>query len=230
MMVLSTFYTIDRAVLAFFNDSSSLFFDGVALALTSGYTWIPLYVALLYIVIKNNETMAQIGLVIASAAVCVVLADGMADFLVKPIVARWRPSNDPVIKYTVDIVAGVRGDKYSFFSAHAANTMAVATYFCILVRSRLFTVLMVSWSLVNCWTRLYLGLHYPSDILAGLAWGMVVGVTVYMLYHRLYARISPKLNYVSTQYTPTGYCLSDIDVVACVMSFTLVAAVIYSVL
>ena len=55
MMVLSTFYAIDRAVLAFFNDSSSLFFDGVALALTSGYTWIPLYVALVYIVIKNND-------------------------------------------------------------------------------------------------------------------------------------------------------------------------------
>lgn len=215
----------DRWLLSFFNGSNSLFADNWMLILTSGFTWIPLYFSLLYLVVKNNETMAQILLVVGCAALCVVLADGAADFIAKPLVERWRPSNDPIFKYTVNVVNGMRGTDYGFFSAHAANTFSVAVFVCCLVKSRVLGTTMILWSLLNCYTRMYLGLHYPTDILAGLAWGGIVGIAVYCLYCRVYNRISPKNNYVSSHYTSSGYSLEDVDTVMLVMVATLVYTV-----
>lgn len=219
MMDLNTILELDRQILAFFNGSDSLFIDGIALTLTSGLTWIPLYLGLFYLVIKNNETMAQVVLIVGCAVLCLFLADGLADYIVKPLVGRWRPTNDPLIKYSIDVVNNYRETKYGFFSAHAANTMSIAVFFCLLVRSRKFTVTMLLWSLLNCWTRMYLGVHYPGDILCGLVWGVTVGVFVYYLYKHVYFKISPKLNYVSTQYTTTGYSLADIDVLITLVMF-----------
>ena len=175
---MQTLVELDQNILSFFNGSSSLFVDNLALILTSGLTWIPLYLSLLYVVIKNNETMKQIMLIIGCVCLCILLSDGIADFIVKPLVARPRPSNDPLLKYTIDVVNGLRGTQYSFFSAHASNTFCIAVFFSLLIRKRNFVIAMVAWSLINCWTRMYLGLHYPSDIFVGLLWGGGVGVFV----------------------------------------------------
>ena len=219
MMDWNSLLEIDRQILAFFNGSDSLFIDGFAMTLTSGLTWIPLYLGLFSLVIKNNETMAQVALIVGCAALCLFLAYGLTDYIVKPLVGRWRPTNDPIIKYTIDVVNNYRESKFGFFSAHAANTMSIAVFFSLLVRNRKFMIVMLAWSLLNCWTRMYLGVHYPSDILCGLAWGATVGMFVYLLYKHVYFKISPKLNYVSTQYTATGYSLVDIDVVITLSMF-----------
>lgn len=216
---------IDRDVLSFFNGSGSLFVDNLALVLTSGLTWIPLYISLLYIVIKNNETMKQIMLIIGCVLLCIVLSDGVADFIVKPLVGRLRPSNDPLIKYTVEVVNGIRSTQYGFFSAHASNTFCIAMFFSLLVRKKSFVVAMVLWSLVNCWTRMYLGLHYPSDIVVGLLWGGIVGSVVYFIYIKSYLRMYPDFNYISSQYTSTGYNRIDVDVVLLVLALTLLYSV-----
>jgi undecaprenyl-diphosphatase len=130
----------------------------------------------------------------------------------------------------VDVVNNLRGDDYGFFSAHAANTMSLAVYFCLLVRNRVFQFFMILWSLINCWTRLYLGLHYPGDVLVGLLWGIIAGFIAYLVWHKVYFKISPKLNYISSQYTSTGYSLTDIDVVIAVMVFTFAYAIIRSII
>ena len=121
MMFVSSLLT-DLEVLHFFNGSDNLFIDQLALVLTSGLTWIPLYLTLFYIIMRNNETMAQIGLAVLGAAVCVALSEGITDGVVKPLVARWRPNNDPILKYSIQVVGNLRGSGYSFLSAHAANT------------------------------------------------------------------------------------------------------------
>ena len=171
-MDIDTLIGLDRQLLLLMNGSDSLFLDGVVATLTNGLTWIPFYLALFYLVIKNNETMLQIVLAIGGVAVCILLADGLADGIVKPLVARWRPTNDPLLKYTVDVVNDMRGSKYGFFSAHAANTMSIAVFFCLMVRSKLLSWSIVLWSLVMGWTRIYLGLHYPGDVLVGFLWGV----------------------------------------------------------
>ena len=221
---------IDRWLLGLLNGSDSLFLDSVATTFTAGMTWVPLYFALLYLVVKNNDTMAQIMLIIVCAVVCVLISSTVADGIVKPLVARPRPLNDPVYKDAVDTVAGMFSRQYSFFSAHASNTFSLAIFMAFLIRSRLATCFLVFWSLLNCWTRLYLGMHYPSDIVAGLLWGAMVGTGMYYLYRYLYYRFSPRISYVSSQYTRTGYAYADVDVMCAVMVFILLYAAIKAVI
>ena len=220
LLDIQTFLANDRLVLSWFNGSNSVFLDGWMSALTSGFTWLALYASLFYLVVKNNETMGQIMLVVGCALACVGLADIMADVIVKPLVERWRPSNDPIFKYDVSVVDGYRGTSYGFFSAHAANTFSLALFFCMLVRSRVLSVALVLWSFVNCYTRMYLGLHYPSDIVCGLLWGSVCSIGVYYFYLRVSRRMFGEDNYVSTQYTSTGYRLCDVDIVVFVLVST----------
>ena len=174
----------DKQLLLQVNGSDSLYLDRLIRILTNAVTWIPLYISLFYIVIRNNETAAKILLVLAGAGLCVFFAGSLDDMIVKPTVARWRPTHDPEIGLLVDIVDGYRGGKYGFFSAHAANTFSIAVYFCWLVRSKLLSLSLVLWSFTNCYTRLYLGVHYPGDILVGLTWGFIVGTSVYFLIRR----------------------------------------------
>lgn len=225
-MDFSTIQNIDLQVLQWFNGSNNVILDQLAVVLTSGVTWIPLYVVLFIVVMRNNETMSQIALVVGSAFLCILFADGFADGIIKPLAERWRPSNDPLVKYSVQVVDNLRMKDYSFCSAHAANTMSLAVFFSLLIRSRMITITMVTWSLVNCWTRLYLGVHYPLDVLTGIVLGGVVGFLVYLFYHRMYRRISPEIKYISNQYTSTGYDHDDIDMIMTVVMVVLVYVVI----
>lgn len=219
---------LDLSLLQFFNGSDSLFLDGLMTALTDGLTWIPLYLALLYMIIKNSETMGQICLTVGCLLLCIVLADGVADGIAKPLFARLRPSHDPLVMESLDY-AGTRGTGYSFFSAHAANTMALAVFLCLLVRGRIFNFVMVSWALLNGYTRLYLGVHYPSDVLVGFLWGAASGFMAYLVWRKAYFKISPKVSYASSQYTRTGYALADADAVIAVMAFTIIYSLLFAV-
>lgn len=224
-MDFSKIQDMDMQVLSLFNGSDNIMLDQMVQILTSGLTWIPLYVMLFFVVMRNNETMGQIALVVGSAIFCVLFADGLVDGIIKQLAERWRPSNDPSFKYMVQVVDDIRLKGYSFCSAHAANTMSLAVFFSLLIRSKLLTITLVIWSLINCWTRLYLGVHYPSDILCGMIIGIIVGILVYLLYYKIYLRISPKINYISNQYTSTGYDHDDIDKVMVILMFTLIYVV-----
>lgn len=229
-MDFSKIQDMDMQVLSLFNGSDNIMLDQMVQILTSGLTWIPLYVMLFFVVMRNNETMGQIALVVGSAIFCVLFADGLVDGIIKQLAERWRPSNDPTFKYMVQVVDDIRPKGYSFCSAHAANTMSLAVFFSLLIRSKMLTITLVIWSLINCWTRLYLGVHYPSDILCGMMIGIVVGILVYLLYYKLYLRISPKINYISNQYTSTGYDHDDIDKAMVILMLTLVYVVTRSVI
>ena len=228
-MDFSKIQDMDMQVLSLWKGSDNIMLGQMVQILTSGLTWIPLYVMLFFVVMRNNETMGQIALVVGSAIFCVLFADGLVDGIIKQLAERWRPSNDPTFKYMVQVVDDIRPKGYSFCSAHAANTMSLAVFFSLLIRSKMLTITLVIWSLINCWTRLYLGVHYPSDILCGMIIGIIVGILVYLLYYKIYLRISPKINYISNQYTSTGYDHDDIDKAMVILMLTLVYVVTRSV-
>ncbi|MBR1687372.1 MAG: phosphatase PAP2 family protein [Prevotella sp.] len=216
----------DKELLLALNGSDSLFLDGLVLTLTKAATWIPLYLALFYVILKNNENVRQILTILACAGLCVFIAGSLDDMFVKPLVARWRPTHDPQIGILVDTVNGYRGGSYGFFSAHASNTFSIAIFFCLLIRSRALSISLVAWSLVNCWTRLYLGVHYPGDILCGLLWGGLTGTAVYYVYAHFNPQFTVQRRFTSSQYTSTGYQKSDADVAICVLMFTFFYAIV----
>ena len=217
---------LDKQWLLAVNGSDSLYLDRVARVLTTALTWLPLYISLFYVVIRNNDNFRKVLCVIAGAGLCVLLAGTVDDLIVKPTVARWRPTHDPEIGLLVDIVDGYRGGRYGFFSAHASNTFSIAIYFFWLVRSRLLSTALIIWSLTNCWTRMYLGVHFPGDILVGLTWGFLVGTFAYYLFYRVTRGMTPSRHFTSTKYTLTGYERIDCDIPVAVLVFTLLYALI----
>lgn len=223
----STLYAADKTLLMVFNGSHCPFVDRLAVTLTCGYMWIPLYIALLLLVINNHKTMAQISLVISMALLAIVLSEGMADLIVKPLVARLRPIHDTLMQDSVQVINNYRAEGYSFFSAHASNTMAVAVFFSLLVKDRLFACTLIVWALVNCWTRLYLGVHYPSDIIVGVAWGSASGLFAYTIYNKVKdtRRVSVSDDAATTD---MAYRRSDINRVICVMALLVIFAIIFS--
>ena len=225
-MDITNLIELDRRILFAVNGCDNLMLNGMMATLTSGWFWIPLYLSLFYIVIKNNETMGQIVLAVSGCLLAVVLAGGVDNLLVKPWIARLRPCNNPEIKYLINTIVWVGKEQYSFFSAHAANTFAIATFFSCLVRSRSLNIALFLWAFTNGFTRIYLGVHYPSDVLVGTSWGIICGLVAYSGYHYIYFRSNPHVDYVSGQFTSTGYNRSDVDVVVAVLTLLMICACI----
>ncbi len=171
---------LDKTLTLMLNGSNSLLVDGIAWTATQTATWLPLAVVLLYVIIRNNE-IGGVWRMVLGIALSILVADQVASSVFKPLVARFRPANDPAIMYLVDVVRGYRGGMYGFFSSHAANTFAVATFVSFAVRSRSLSAALYSWALLNCWSRVYLGVHYVGDLLVGALWGTLVGYTFYRL-------------------------------------------------
>lgn len=174
---------LDRTLTLLLNGSDSAYLDGVAWIATQTATWIPL-AALLLFVLYRRYSLAGFIATVAAVALCITLADQVASGIFKPWVARLRPSHDPALAGLIDTVGGYRGGLYGFFSSHAANTMAVAVFVSLVVRYRPLTAGLISWSLLNCWTRVYLGVHFVGDLTVGLLWGTTVGLLVYFIWKR----------------------------------------------
>jgi undecaprenyl-diphosphatase len=112
--------------------------------------------------------------------VVIGLAVGAADFIasgiLKDLVARPRPTRVPELEGVLHLVNDYRSGQYGFVSSHAANTMAVALLFSLIWRNKIATFGLMLWVAANCYSRMYLGVHYPTDILGGLIVGSLVAV------------------------------------------------------
>lgn len=173
---------LDRTLLLALNSAGNTSFDHVVLVLTNGLTWIPLYFALLYMVVRNNREPHRLLHVILAIGICMLISNVLDNGIVKPMVGRLRPSMEPSLRGIVNLVSGYTASGYSFFSAHACNTFTVAVFFSLLTKNRFISISLIGWALFNCWTRLYLGVHYPSDILVGIIMGILIPIGVYRFY------------------------------------------------
>lgn len=196
---------IDTSLTLLLNGSDCTFVDGIAITATSTIVWIPIAAVLLYLIIKKNKPFDSF-LIVLGIGIAIFLADQMASGICKPYFCRFRPTHDPEIKHLIDIVNDYRGGKYGFFSSHAANTFAVASFLTYIFRNYKTAILLYSWALLNCWTRIYLGVHYLGDILTGIVWGLLVGVCTFhvikflrrLYFHKRGYPIPPLSNYNET--------------------------------
>ena len=189
------FCIMDQAITLFFNGSSSLYLDSIAWNATQMFVWIPFLLVVAYVVFREHDFPRMLFL-IGGTLLCVLLCDQVASTICKPLIARWRPTHNPYLQDAVDIVNGYRGGPYGFFSSHAANTFAVASFLAPVFRRRAITLSLFGWALLSCWTRVYLGVHYVGDLVTGLLFGLFIGTIAHRLYRHYFSQ-APTLTYHS---------------------------------
>jgi undecaprenyl-diphosphatase len=163
---------IDREFFLFLNGFHNSFFDGLMFAATKGLLWMPLYLFFLFFVIRKYR--GQTLMIILFAAVMILCSDQLSD-LVKEAVHRLRPSRQPGLM--VHIVEAYKGGTYGFYSAHASNTFSVVVFLIVILgrKYKFVYVLAILWSLIMSYTRIYLGVHYPGDVITGWVAGGLLG-------------------------------------------------------
>lgn len=217
---------IDQSVTLFFNGSDSLFLDNLMIVITNTLSWSLLIITLIYIIFKNNSTKDSL-LILLSIGVMIFVADRICSGLIKPTVARWRPSQDPNIMYIVDTVRNYRGGRFGFFSGHACNTMCVAMFLSFLFRSKKLSYVLFLWSITTTYTRLYLGVHYIGDILIGWIVGLIIGFYFYKIFYIIF-NLRNQTHRISEQYTKSGYNKSDINYFITTVIFNYILLILIS--
>jgi undecaprenyl-diphosphatase len=172
---------LDRKIFLELNSSfRNPFVDQLMMFLSTTYAWIPLYLILLYLLIKNFKK--QTWLILVAIALTILLADQITSSIMKPFFERLRPSHEPSLAEQVFIVNKYRGGRFGFASSHAANTFGIATLMWMVLKIyRPWIGLLFLWTLLVGYTRIYLGVHYPGDILAGYLVGFVCAIVAYLL-------------------------------------------------
>ncbi|MCA6379185.1 MAG: phosphatase PAP2 family protein [Cytophagales bacterium] len=141
---------------------------------TETFFWTPLYAILIFFVIKTYGKSSI--WILLGVAITILLCDRITTGFMKPFFGRLRPSHEPELEGLLHLVDGYRGGLYGFASSHAANTFGVAIFIWLSLKKHYKWVgLIFIWAIVMTYTRIYLGVHYPTDILVGAIIGLLCG-------------------------------------------------------
>lgn len=170
---------IDTTLFLALNGMNIPWLDPVMWVLTGKFTWLPLYALLLWWLYKRFE-WRQATVYLVCVVLTIIIADQVCGGALRGTIGRLRPANlaNP-ISGMVHIVNDYRGGNYGFPSCHAANSFGLAVIMALIMRRRWFTWSILAWALLNSYTRIYLGVHYPGDIMVGATVGSLTGWGMY---------------------------------------------------
>ena len=173
---------LDRELFLFLNNLGTDTWDGFWLTVTNKWTSIPIYLLLLILSYRHLGIKKTL-LVLVSVALLITCTDQLANFF-KYGVGRLRPCYEEELLDKMRLVKAYCGGRFAFFSAHAANSFAIASFFVCLLKARfkLLPILILFWALLVAYSRIYIGVHYPIDVITGLLVGGLFGWVFYKLY------------------------------------------------
>lgn len=180
MYIFSALIEWDRELLVNINSLNSPFWDNIMWWISDRFIWIPLYISIVFFLIKIKKKDAMIAAL--AVGLCILMADQFASGFCKPYFERLRPTHDPELMNIIHVVNDYRSSLYGFCSSHASNTFGIATLTYLLFRNKFYGMLIFSWAILNSYSRMYLGVHFPLDIICGALAGVVSGFISYYLY------------------------------------------------
>lgn len=178
---------LDQELFISINGYHSPFWDPIMVAISNRTFWIPFYAVLVAFLIYRFRR--QSILMFLAVALSLVAADGISSRFIKPYVARLRPCHDSTLSDTINIVAGC-GGKFGFLSSHAANSFAIAMLFSLMLpdKYRYFKIFTFIWAALISYSRIYLGVHFPGDVVGGALLGVFLGFLFGLLFKKVLLR------------------------------------------
>ena len=171
----------ERDAFLWLNGHHNTFWDSFMWLYTGQIVWIPVLLLFIFLLFYKRDWKEAL-LIVLSLALIITLCDQFSSHICKPYFMRFRPTWHPDFKYNVITVNDYIGGKYGFISGHAANSFGFATLAHLLLRNRLFTISIFGWSTLMVYTRIYMGVHFISDIIPGIIVGVLFGFGIYKLY------------------------------------------------
>jgi undecaprenyl-diphosphatase len=178
-LMIETLLDWDTKLLLWLNSFHHPAIDPVVYLCSQTWFWIPLYAFLLWLVVKDHRKNSWI--VAAAVALTITFTDQVTSSLMKPYFERLRPSHEASLAGKLHVVQTLSGEvytggRYGFSSGHAANTFGTATFLVLLMsKTRRWIYWLYLWAALMTYTRIYMGVHYPGDILTGASIGVLAG-------------------------------------------------------
>jgi undecaprenyl-diphosphatase len=164
----------DKDLFLLINGHHNAFWDVVMFWLSDSLIWIPLYLVFLFLIFRKYRWFSI--LIIVFAAILIAVSDQTSVHLFKDMFQRLRPCHDPTLQGMVHLVKDQCGGQYGFVSSHAVNMFALSVFLIHFLGNRIFTPLILIWASAIGYSRIYLGVHFPGDVIVGALWGSAIGL------------------------------------------------------
>ena len=215
----------DKELFLYLNSFHNNFWDTIMLMVTRKETWAPLYLIIIFYVVKNYRNKSILILLFMGLT---ILASDQISVLIKESVQRLRPVHEPAI---ADIVHNVfrKGGLHGFVSSHATNMFAIFIFTTRIFKNRSYFFLMLFWAAIISYSRIYIGVHYPLDIIGGAFLGCLLGVIFYKLLmfieNHFFISRSPKIR--KTNLSVSNFRTVFLVFLVSVLSFTIMTYVLH---
>jgi len=195
------------------NGAHNHFLDNVMWMFSSIKIWIPIAVFIVFVIIYK-KSWSQWLLVLIAITLVFVFCDQFSCHIIKPLFARPRPTHYPEIMEHVRTLHNYTGGRYGFISGHTTNSFGFAIFTTLLFKNKIYGIVVFSWAIVVAYSRIYLGIHFVSDIFGGMIAGIIIGFVIYKLYYLFQKKTST--------FTNNTYSTKLVNIMSAIMIFYII--------